>query len=80
MAIPQLYRRISLDMTKASQYHARCLLNTMIANPHYCDHIRAIFVRGCSNHVHYNQTTLPLDMLRKIYIVVSLAHNLEQFE
>ena len=80
MAIPQLYHKIRLDMRQANQYHARCLLNTMIANPHYCDHIRAIFVGGCSQDIRYNQINLPLDMLRKIYIVVSLAHNLEIFE
>ena len=79
MAVPQLYREITLDMRQANQYRTRCLLTSMIANAHYCDHIRALTVSGWSLGVHCNQTSLPLDMLRQIYIIVSLAHHLEAF-
>ena len=53
----------------------------MIANAHYCDYIRGVtVVGGYSKGVHCSQIILPLDMLRQIYIVVSLAHNIEDFE
>ena len=79
IAIPELYNEIKLKITPASRYRSRRCLSTMTAKPHYCDYVRSLSVYGFER-IHCSLTQFPLDMLRQLYIVVSLAFNLEQFE
>ena len=75
-----LYREIDLDFSKASQYTARRCLGAIIANPFYCDYIHLLFVLRKSSLEHSVLHDIPLDLLRKLFIVVSLCHNLEEFK